>query len=166
MTELTPRRRRFAAATLALGLVLAASGLFLSPAKAAGPAVFGAGYDSYLHENQRGATAAEKQTSQVGAGDEQDAGYGAQHRENDQLRLRLNQCLAERDDLDAAARYSTEALRLGSKDPLLLYHAGAIAAKRGEAAPARAFLTEALKIDAGFSATGAADARSILDGLK
>ncbi len=68
--------------------------------------------------------------------------------------------------LDEAARYSAEALRLGSKDPLFLYHAGAIAAARGEASSARALLTEALKIDAGFSATGAADARSILDTLK
>ena len=67
--------------------------------------------------------------------------------------------------LEEAARYSAEGLRLGSKDPIFLYHAGAIAAKRGEAGSARAFLTEALKIDAGFSATGAADARSILDGL-
>ncbi len=63
---------------------------------------------------------------------------------------------------DEAARYSAEALRLGSKDPWFLYHAGAIAAARGDAAAARAYLSEALDIDAGFSATGAADARSLL----
>ncbi|MEO5884697.1 MAG: tetratricopeptide repeat protein, partial [Candidatus Limnocylindrales bacterium] len=68
--------------------------------------------------------------------------------------------------LDDAARYSAEALRLGSKDPLFLYHAGAIAAERGDATAARSLLTEALKIDAGFSATGAAHARSILDSLE
>ena len=79
MTELTPRRRRFAAATLAFGLVLAASGLFLSPAKAAGPAVFGAGYDSYLQENQRGATAAEKQTGSTCPGNPVVAGKTAWH---------------------------------------------------------------------------------------
>lgn len=67
---------------------------------------------------------------------------------------------------DEAARYSAEALRLGSKDPWFLYHAGAIAAARGETSAARAYLTEALDIDAGFSATGAADARSLLDQLE
>ena len=79
MTELTPRRRRFAAATLAFGLVLAASGLFLSPAKAAGPAVFGAGYDSYLQENQRGVTAAEKQTGSTCPSNSVVAGTTAWH---------------------------------------------------------------------------------------
>ena len=68
--------------------------------------------------------------------------------------------------LDEATRYSAEALRLGSKDPLFLYHAGAIAAAAGDASSARDLLTEALKIDAGFSATGAADARSILGNLE
>ncbi len=68
--------------------------------------------------------------------------------------------------LDEATRYSAEALRLGSKDPLFLYHAGAIAAASGDASSARDLLTEALKIDAGFSATGAADARSILENLE
>lgn len=67
--------------------------------------------------------------------------------------------------LDEAARYSGEALRLGSRDPLFLYHAGAIAAERGDAGAARTLLTDALDIDAGFSATGARDARAILDRL-
>lgn len=61
-----------------------------------------------------------------------------------------------------AASYSAEALRLGSRDPLFLYHAGAIAAERGDPAKARTLLEDALAIDAGFSATGARHAREIL----
>jgi len=79
VTELTPRRRRFAAATLALGVVFAASGVFLSPAEAAGPAVFGAGYDSYLLANQRGTTAAEKETGSACPGNAVVAGMTAWH---------------------------------------------------------------------------------------
>ena len=58
--------------------------------------------------------------------------------------------------------YVDEALRLGSRDPLLRYHAGAIAAALGDAAGARRDLELALATDPGFSATGAAEARRIL----
>ena len=68
-----------------------------------------------------------------------------------------------RDD-EAKAR-SDEALRLGSRDPLLRYHAGAIAAALGDVAGARRDLQLALATDPGFSATGAAEARRILDSL-
>jgi tetratricopeptide (TPR) repeat protein len=61
-----------------------------------------------------------------------------------------------------ATRLSGEALRLGTQDPLLLYHAGAIAAAAGDGATARKHLKRALAIDAGFSATGAAAARALL----
>jgi tetratricopeptide (TPR) repeat protein len=61
-----------------------------------------------------------------------------------------------------AKRRSDEALRIGSVDPILRYHAGAIAAALGETAEARRDLTMALATDAGFSATGAAEARRIL----
>jgi tetratricopeptide (TPR) repeat protein len=61
-----------------------------------------------------------------------------------------------------AARLSAEALRLGSRDPLLLYHAGIIAGEAGDAADARADLTAALDLDPGFSATGAMAARQAL----
>ena len=55
VTNLTVRRRRFAAISFTLGIAIAASGVFFSPADAApGPPVFGAGYDSYLLDNQRG----------------------------------------------------------------------------------------------------------------
>jgi tetratricopeptide (TPR) repeat protein len=64
-----------------------------------------------------------------------------------------------------ARKRSDEALRLGSRDPLLRYHAGAIAAAVGDAATARRDLQEALDTDPGFSATGAAEARRILDSL-
>jgi tetratricopeptide (TPR) repeat protein len=61
---------------------------------------------------------------------------------------------------------SDEALRLGSRDPLLRYHSGAIAAALSDAATARRDLRLALSTDPGFSATGAAQARRILASLK
>ncbi len=66
---------------------------------------------------------------------------------------------------DQAAKYSTEALRLGSRDPLLIYHAGMIALANGDKKSARSHLADALAIDPGFSATGAAAARAALAGL-
>jgi tetratricopeptide (TPR) repeat protein len=66
---------------------------------------------------------------------------------------------------DDAARLSAEALRLGSRDPLFLYHAAMIALARGDEATARKQLTDALAIDPGFSPTGAAAARAALAGL-
>lgn len=58
-----------------------------------------------------------------------------------------------------------QALRLGSIDPILRYHAGAIEAALGRAQDARRDLEMALATDPGFSATGAAEARRILAGL-
>jgi tetratricopeptide (TPR) repeat protein len=66
---------------------------------------------------------------------------------------------------DEAKRRSDEALRLGSKDPLLQFHAGAIAAALGDVPVARTALQLALDVDAGFSATGAAEARKLLAAL-
>ena len=67
---------------------------------------------------------------------------------------------------DAEAwKRAQEALRLGSLEPLLQYHAGAIAATLGESEVARRHLEAALAADPGFSATGAADARAILEAL-
>ena len=60
---------------------------------------------------------------------------------------------------------SEEALRLGSQDPLLHYHAGAIAAALGDEAVARRHFQLALSTDPGFSATGSAHARELLEGL-
>jgi tetratricopeptide (TPR) repeat protein len=67
-------------------------------------------------------------------------------------------------DEEAKTR-SDEALRLGSRDPLLRYHTGAIAAALGDVEGARRDLGLALEIDPGFSATGAAEARRILESL-
>jgi tetratricopeptide (TPR) repeat protein len=61
-----------------------------------------------------------------------------------------------------AATLSAEALRLGSRDPLLLYHAGMIAVANGDEAAGRQHLNDALALDPGFSATGAAAARAAL----
>jgi tetratricopeptide (TPR) repeat protein len=57
------------------------------------------------------------------------------------------------------------ALRLGSIDPLIRYHAGAIEAALGDVKAARRDLARALETDPGFSATGAAEARRILASL-
>jgi tetratricopeptide (TPR) repeat protein len=66
---------------------------------------------------------------------------------------------------DEALPYVEEALRLGSRDPLLRYHAGAIAAALGDSVNARRDLELALATDPGFSAIGAAEARRLLAGL-
>ena len=68
-------------------------------------------------------------------------------------------------DIETAERLSAEALRLGSQDPLLLYHAGAIAHAAGDDDRARTLLERALELDPGFSATGAARARELLNEL-
>lgn len=64
-----------------------------------------------------------------------------------------------------ASTFAEEALRLGSRDPLLRYHSGAIAAAVGDAETSRRDLEMALATDPGFSATGAAEARRLLDQL-
>jgi len=64
-----------------------------------------------------------------------------------------------------AERYVKESLALGTKDPLLRYHAGMIASAVGRTEDARALLMEALALDPGFSATGALAARTELERL-
>lgn len=64
-----------------------------------------------------------------------------------------------------AAPFAAEALRLGSRDPLLRYHAGAIAAALGQVDDARRDLSAALEADPGFAPLGAADARALLESL-
>ena len=64
--------------------------------------------------------------------------------------------------LDAARTRSAQALRLHTPDPVLLYHAGMIAAAANDRVAARRDLGAALALDAGFSATGAAAARALL----
>ena len=64
-------------------------------------------------------------------------------------------------DLEAKP-FVSEALQLGTRDPLLRYHAGAVSAALGDAAAARRDLELALATDPGFSATGAQEALRIL----
>jgi tetratricopeptide (TPR) repeat protein len=64
-----------------------------------------------------------------------------------------------------AKAHSDEAVRLGSIDPVLRYHAGAIEASLGDRKDARHDLALALATDPGFSATGAAEARWLLASL-
>jgi tetratricopeptide (TPR) repeat protein len=66
---------------------------------------------------------------------------------------------------DEAREFADEALRLGSRDPLLRFHAGAIAAALDDDAAARRDLDLALSSDPGFSATHAAEARRLLESL-
>lgn len=67
--------------------------------------------------------------------------------------------------LSEARSRSTQALRLGTRDPIFLYHAGAIAAAAGDRTTAIRDLKAALALDAGFSPTGAQAARELLDSL-
>jgi tetratricopeptide (TPR) repeat protein len=64
-----------------------------------------------------------------------------------------------------AAPFTAEALRLGSIDPILRYHAGAIEAGLGDVKAARRDMELALELDPGFSAVGAAEARRLLAAL-
>jgi tetratricopeptide (TPR) repeat protein len=66
---------------------------------------------------------------------------------------------------DEAKPYVAEALRLGSIDPILRYHAGAIEAALGDGKAARRDLELALQLDSGFSAVGAAEAHRLLGTL-
>jgi hypothetical protein len=53
--------------------------------------------------------------------------------------------------IEAAARFSVEAMRLGSADPLFLYHAGMIARANGDLLRARTLLTRLLERNPRFS---------------
>jgi tetratricopeptide (TPR) repeat protein len=63
-----------------------------------------------------------------------------------------------------AYRYSLRATRLGTHDPLLLYHAGAIAMEAGNAREGRRLLEAALRQNPNFDPFGAEDARRRLRG--
>lgn len=64
-----------------------------------------------------------------------------------------------------ARRYSDEALRLGTRDAMLRYHAGMIAYQLGEHQAAREHLQQALEINPAFSIRYAPEARALLAGL-
>lgn len=64
----------------------------------------------------------------------------------------------------ADARAASEwALRLGTKDARLLYHAGAIRMAAGDEAEGRKLVQQALARNPGFDTTGAAEARGLLE---
>lgn len=67
--------------------------------------------------------------------------------------------------MDEARFYSQEALRLGTRDALLHYHAGMIALAAGDRATARQSLDTALSINPYFSLPHATEARAALDQL-
>jgi tetratricopeptide (TPR) repeat protein len=66
-------------------------------------------------------------------------------------------------DYAEARRYSQEALRLGTRDALLHFHAGMIAYALGDTDAARKDLQEALAINPAFSVRYAPQAREMLD---
>lgn len=69
-------------------------------------------------------------------------------------------------DLDGAAEASANALELGTKSALLHFHAGMIAAARGENDAAIAHLESALQLNPHFSVRFASEARQTLDNLR
>ena len=69
-------------------------------------------------------------------------------------------------DLDGAAAASNEALRLGTRSALMQFHAGMIAAARGETVQAITFLESALELNPHFSIRYAPEARTTLERLR
>ncbi len=61
-----------------------------------------------------------------------------------------------------AQRMSAQALRLGTQDARLLFHAGAIELANGERAQGRVLIEKALQLNPGFDLDGAAEARRLL----
>ena len=64
-----------------------------------------------------------------------------------------------------AEQYSKEALKLGTKDPLKLFHAGMIALELGDRQQAREYLEDALAINPHFSILYAEEAQRTLETL-
>ncbi len=67
---------------------------------------------------------------------------------------------------EEAQTYSQEALRLGTRDPLLLFHAGMIRYRLGDYGPARRFLEQALRTNPRFSVLYAGEAAETLEQLQ
>jgi tetratricopeptide (TPR) repeat protein len=63
---------------------------------------------------------------------------------------------------EEAAVYSKEALRLGTQDPLLLFHAGMISHQSGDDDGARVYLSNAMKLNPRFSVLHADEAAAVL----
>jgi tetratricopeptide (TPR) repeat protein len=69
-------------------------------------------------------------------------------------------------DLDGAAEASKQALHLGTQNALMRFHAGMIAAARGETAQAITFLESALQLNPHFSVRFALEATATLERLR
>jgi tetratricopeptide (TPR) repeat protein len=69
-------------------------------------------------------------------------------------------------DINKASTYTKEALRLGLHDPVILFHQGMIAAKKGNRGNAKKYLTTALKIHPYFSIHDVKIAQEMLNSLK
>ena len=69
-------------------------------------------------------------------------------------------------DFDGAAAASKEALHLGTQNALMRFHAGMIAAARGETEQATSFLESALALNPHFSVRFAPEARATLERLR
>jgi tetratricopeptide (TPR) repeat protein len=69
-------------------------------------------------------------------------------------------------DYAEAQRYSSEALRLGTRDPLKLFHAGMISKALGHDEQAREYLQKAVELNPHFSLLYSDSATSTLDDLK
>jgi len=75
----------------------------------------------------------------------------------------LSWALYKSGQYEEAMGYSQEALRLGTRDALMLFHAGMINDKLGNGAAAREYLSRALEINPGFSVLYADQAARSLD---
>jgi tetratricopeptide (TPR) repeat protein len=89
--------------------------------------------------------------------------YG--HRPNIRAADALAWALFKAGDVRNAVRYSAEALRLGTKDPILLYHAGMIERGAGNLRVARQRLTECLALNPEFNPLAAPIAQRTLAAL-
>ena len=77
----------------------------------------------------------------------------------------LGWALTRAGDPAAGVAWARRALRLGSVDPLFLYHAGMSARAAGDRVGARRWLSRSLALNPGFSPLYAARARRALEGL-
>ena len=78
----------------------------------------------------------------------------------------LSWALYKAGSYDEALVYSKEAVRLGTQDAMLLFHAGMISYRAGDQEAARDFLARALEVNPSFSVLYAEEAATMLHGLR
>ncbi len=74
--------------------------------------------------------------------------------------------LYKNENYEEAQKYSSEALKLGTRDPLKLFHAGMIAKALGDKEQARTYLQQAIDLNPHFSLLYADEAADSLKTLK